>query len=483
MVRIAPTAALLLALAPAVIAGPAAAPPWPGFRGPGMSGLAATTSLPERWSKGDHVVWSARVPGQGWSSPVIANGTVFVTSAIGSRPFKPPAPGIYGNDYIAQLKAEGLSNAEVSKRLRARDNEVPEESDVIQYMVYAYDAKTGRLKWEREALRALPIGGRHRKNTYASETPFTDGERLYAYFGENVGLFCYGLDGTLLWKRQWPPQPIYLDFGTGSSPIVHDGRVYLLQDSEGASFLTALDARTGADIWRVPRTERGSFNRTSSWSTPLVWQNSLRTEIVTTGHGFIQAYALDGRELWRIRNVSMPLTSPVAAGDILVAGTGAQDGGAVRPVFAIKAGASGDITLPDGAASSASVLWTHPRAAGYTPSALIHRGRVYLVHDLGTMLVLDLATGKEVYRARLGGVGHTFSASPIGAGDRVYFVDEEGTTIVLGAGDAYVEIAQNDLGEMSLASPAVDGASLYIRTDKALYRIGAPGTGRSNARR
>jgi outer membrane protein assembly factor BamB len=412
------------------------------------------------------------VPGQGWSSPVIANGTVFVTSALSSRPFKPPSPGIYGNDYMAQLKAEGLSNADVSKRLRARDNEVPEESDVIRYLVYAYDATTGRLKWEREAWRALPIGGRHRKNTYASETPFTDGERLYAYFGENVGLFCYGLDGTLLWKRQWPPQPIYLDFGTGSSPIVHDGRVYLLQDSEGESFLTALDAKTGADIWRVPRSERGSFNRTSSWSTPLVWQNSLCTEIVTTGHGFIQGYGLDGRELWRIRNVSMPLTSPVAAGDILVAGTGAQDGGAVRPVFAIKAGATGDITLPDGATSSASVLWTHPRAAGYTPSALIHRGRVYLVHDLGTMLVLDLATGTEIYRARLGGVGHTFSASPIGAGDRVYFVDEEGITIVLRAGDEYAEIAQNDLGEMSLASPAVDGTALFIRTDKALYRIG-----------
>ncbi len=436
-----------------------------------MAGLAAGAALPEHWSKTDHVVWSTQVPGQGWSSPVIAGATIFLTSAISSRPFKPPSPGIYGNDYIAQLRAEGLSNAEVNRRLRDRDNEVPEESDAIRYMVLAYDAKTGALKWEREAFRGLPVGGRHRKNTYASETPFTDGERIYAYFGLNVGLFCYGLDGTLLWKRQWPPQPIYLDFGTGSSPIVHEGRVYLLQDSEGDSFLTALDARTGADVWRVPRTERGAFNRTSSWSTPLVWTNSVRTEIVTTGHGFIQGYGLDGRELWRIGRVSMPLTSPVAAGDILVAGTGAQDGGSVRPVFAIKAGATGDLTLADGATSGGSILWMHPRAAGYTPSALIHRGRVYLVHDLGTMLVLDLATGREIYRARVGGVGHTFSASPVGAGDRLYFTDEEGTTIVLRAGDEYAEIAQNDLGEMSLASPAADGTSLVLRTDKALYRI------------
>jgi len=436
-----------------------------------MSGVASGDALPERWSKHDHVAWSARVPGQGWSSPVIAGDTVYLTSAISSRPFKQPSPGIYGNDFIAQLKAEGLSNAEVSKRLRDRDNEVPEESDAIRYMVFAYDAKTGRLKWEQEAFRGLPVGGRHRKNTYASETPFTDGERLYAYFGLNVGLFCYRLDGTLLWKRQWPPQPIYLDFGTGSSPIVHEGRVYLLQDSEGESFLTALDARTGADVWRRPRKERGAFNRTSSWSTPLVWKNSVRTEIVTTGHGFIQGYGLDGRELWRIGNVSMPLTSPVAAGDVLIVGTGAQDGGAVRPIFAVKAGATGDITLADGQTSNGFVLWTHPRAAGYTPSPLVHRGRVYLVHDLGTMLVIDLATGKEVYRARVGGVGHTFSASPVAAGDRIYFMDEEGTTIVLGAGDEYTEIAQNDLGEMSLASPAVDGSSLFIRTDTSLYRI------------
>ena len=450
---------------------PAPLAEWPGFRGPEMDGLALASNLPERWSAREHVTWAVDVPGQGWSSPIVANGTVYVTSAVSGKPFKKPTPGIYGNDYIAELRAAGLSSAEVNRRLRARDNEVPEESDAIRYMVYAFDARTGALRWEREAYHGLPIGGRHRKNTYASETPFTDGERIYVSFGLNIGLFCYALDGTLLWKRTWPPQPIYLDFGTGSSPIVHAGRVYVLQDSERESFLAALDAKTGADVWRVPRTEKSTFNRTSSWSTPRLWTNSLRTEIVTTGHGFIQSYGLDGRELWRIARVSMPLASPVTAGDILFVGTGAQEGEAARPFFAINAGASGDITLTGEATSSASVRWAHPRASGYTPSPLVHQGRVYLVHDLGTMLVLSADSGKEIYRARVGGPGHTFSASPVATANRIYFSDEEGVTVVLDAGDSYREIAQNDLGAMTLASPAVAGNALFIRTDSRLYRI------------
>ena len=449
----------------------AAPPVWPGFRGPDMAGLALDAKLPDRWSRSQNVKWAIDVPGRGWSSPIVSGGVVYVTSAISGRPFKQPTPGIYGNDYIAELRAQGLSSAEVNQRLRARDNEVPEESGPIRYMVYAFDAATGKLRWERQAHEGLPAGGRHRKNTYASETPFTDGERVYVSFGRNVGVFGYSLDGTLLWSRQWPPQPIYLDFGTGSSPIVHDGRVYLLQDSERECFLTALDAKTGADVWRAPRTERSTFNRTSSWSTPLIWKNSLRTEIVTTGHGFIMSNGLDGRELWRIARTSMPLTSPVAAGDVLFAGTGAQEGDAARPFFAIKAGAAGDITLAPPATSNEFILWMHPRGAGYTPSALVHQNRVYLVHDTGIMVVLASGSGKEIYRARVGGVGHTFSASPVATANRIYFPDEDGTTIVLEPGETYKEVAQNDLGEMTLASPAIAGDAMFFRTETKLYRI------------
>ena len=156
---------------------------------------------------------------------------------------------------------------------------------------------------------------------------------------------------------------------------------------------------------------------------------------MTTGHGFIMSYGLDGTELWRLGKTFMPLMSPLAVGDVLYAGTGAQEGDAARPFFAIKAGATGDITLAPDTTSNAFVLWSHPRASGYTPSALVHQGRVYLVHDTGIMVVVAADTGKEIYKARVGGVGHTFSASPIATADRIYFPDEEGVTIVIAPGD------------------------------------------------
>jgi outer membrane protein assembly factor BamB len=218
---------------------------WPGFRGHEMSGVAATAHLPDTWSATEHVKWAVPIAGHGWSSPIVWGDTVFVTSAVSTRPFKEPSPGLYGNEYIAELMAQGLSDEEILKKTQARDNELPSESADVRYMVYALEAATGKIKWEREAMRTTPYGGRHRKNTYASETPFTDGERLYASFGQNVGIFCYTLDGKLLWKSQWPPRPIYLDFGTASSPIVYQGRVYLLQDNEEDSALLALDAASG----------------------------------------------------------------------------------------------------------------------------------------------------------------------------------------------------------------------------------------------
>lgn len=447
---------------------------WPGFRGPEANGVAPDTRAPLTWSPKENVRWVVDVPGRGWSSPIVWGGRVYVTSAIGSKPFKQPSPGLYGNDYIAELRAQGLPDEEVLRRVRQRDNEAPEESDEIRYVVYALDAATGKVAWEREAHKGLPSGGRHRKNTYASETPVTDGERLYVSFGQNIGLFCYALDGTLLWKRQWPPTRIYLDFGTASSPVVHGGRVFVQQDSEDGSFLTALDAKTGAEVWRTPRPYDGFLK--SSWSTPLVWSHAGRTEIVTTGHGLIRSYGVEnGQELWRVTipGITMPTPSPLVWNGLLYVGTGAQGGNGSRPFFAIRPGASGDITPKEGETGNAHVVWHQPRASGYTPSAIVHDGRVYLVHDTGIMAVHDAATGKEIYKARVGGVGHTFSASPVLAGNRLYFLDEEGTTIVVQPGDTYKELAQNSLGEMTLASPAVADGSLFIRTETKLYRIGS----------
>ena len=461
---------MLTAAAVSAVAAPAPKPEdtWPGFRGHAMSGVARSSRIPERWTARQGVKWAVPVAGNGWSSPIVWGDTVFVTSAISSKPFKKPTPGLYGNEYIAELRAQGLSNEEISKRSYERDNESAAEATEVRYVVYALDGATGKVKWEREAVRGVPFRGRHRKNTYASETPFTDGERLYVSFGQNVGMFCYSLDGQLLWKKQWTPQPIYLDFGTASSPTVHEGRVYLLQDNEAQSSIVALDARTGDEVWRTPRPATGMPK--SSWMTPFVWTHAQRTEIVTTGHGMVISYGLDGTELWRVTGMSMPTASPLAAGGMLYVGTGSQ-GDANRPFLAIKPGATGDISLKDGARSNDFIAWSHPRASGYTPSALVHDGRAYLVHDTGVLTVLNAATGAQIYRVRVGGGGHTFSASPIAVGNRVFMLTEEGVTFVLDSSDEYREIAKNDLAEMSLATPAFAGGALYIRTESKLYKI------------
>jgi len=450
-----------------------AAPPkdagkgWPGFRGNNMSGVAPSANLPEKWSKTEGVAWTAPIPGNGWSSPIVWEGTVYITSAVGSKAFKQPSPGIYGNDYAAELAKQGLSQEEIMKRLQARDIELGVESGDLRYMLYALDAKTGKVKWEAEAYRGTPAG-RHRKNTFASETPFTDGKRIYVSFGQNVGMFCFDMKGKLLWKVQWPPKKIYLDFGTASSPTVYEGRVYLIQDNEEESFLTALDAATGKEIWRVPRTSEARLK--SSWTTPYIWKNAQRTEIIACGHSAILSYDLNGKELWRVNKVPTPSPSPLSVDGLLYVGIGTQ--GEFRPIYAIKPGAAGDITLAKDTSSNDFIQWFQPRASGYTPSPVVYEGRVFLVNDTGIVTVLDAKDGKEIYKARVGGTGNTFSASPVAASGRVYFLSEEGATFVLDAkASEYKELAKNDLEEMALASPAVSGDALYIRTQSKLYKI------------
>lgn len=441
---------------------------WRQFRGPNAGGVADGARLPERWSNTDNVAWSIDLPGRGWSSPIVLGDTIFVTTAVSAKSFKAPSTGIFGNDYVAELQKQGLSNDEIMARLRARDLEGPEESGEISYTLLAIDAKTGKTKWSREAHRGLPPGGRHRKNTYASETPATDGERIYASFGGNVGIFCYSLDGRLVWKKTWPPQPMYLDFGTASSPVVHKGQVIVLHDTDGGSFLAALDAKTGRELWNV---SRGTQRMGSGWSTPFIWENTARTEIVTVGRGMVMSYDLEGRELWRLKGITQAQPTPVASGGLLYVSSGSQ-GEASRPLFAIKPGASGDISLAPNETSNAFVAWFQPRFSGYTPSPLVYRGRVWMVNNNGVLQVADAKTGVELFKARVGGGGQTFSSSPLASDGRIYLHSEDGDTFVLRDGDTYDEIAKNSLGEMSLATPAPVAGGLIIRTQTKLYRIG-----------
>lgn len=444
---------------------------WPQFRGPAGAGVLTEGSLPITWSTKDNVAWSVEVEGRGWSSPVAWSNTVYVTSAISPGTFKEPSTGIFGNDYVAELVKQGLSEDEVLKRVTARDIELTTDTGEIRYMVYAFDASTGKVKWQREAHKGAPFGGRHRKNTYASETPATDGERLYAYFG-NVGLFAYSLDGKPLWQTRFEPQKMYLDFGTAASPVVHAGKVFVVHDNDGKSFAAAIDARTGKQIWKVDR-DLPAGMMTSGWSTPFVWTHDGRAELIVIGRSHAVSYAPEsGKELWRLGGLTGQSTpTPVAAGGLLYLATGSQ-GESNRPVFAVRPGASGNITLAKGQESSEFVAWFHPRASAYTSSPLVYRGRMYVVNDNGILTVFDARTGKEIYKARAGGTGNTFSASPWAADGKVYLLSEDGHTFVIEAGDKYVELARNSVDEMSFASPALAPNTLFLRTQTKLYRIG-----------
>jgi outer membrane protein assembly factor BamB len=446
---------------------------WPQFRGPGGTGVLDGANLPTAWSTTSGVAWAVELPGRGWSSPITWDDQVFVTAAISPGAFKEPSPGIYGNDYAAELTRKGLTPEQVLEAVRQRDIERTQDTGEIRYMVYGVDAATGQIRWEREAHKGQPFGGRHRKNTYASETPATDGQRVYAYFG-NVGLFAYALDGTHVWTKRFEPQPMYLDFGTASSPVVHDGTVFVLHDNDARSFIAAIDARTGRELWVTDRSLSPEGRPGSGWSTPFVWTHDTGTELVVIGHQYAIGYDPGtGKEIWRLHGLTGQSTpTPVATGGLLYLATGSQ-GESNRPVFVVRPGARGEITLQKGEERNAFVAWMHPRASAYTSSPLVYRGRMYVVNDNGILTVFDAATGTQVYQARAGGIGNTFSASPWAADGKVFLLSEEGDTFVIEAGDKYVEVAKNSLDELAFATPALTTGGLFVRTATKLYRLKA----------
>jgi outer membrane protein assembly factor BamB len=401
---------------------------------------------------------------------VVWGRRVFVTSALSPGPFKEPSPGIYGNDYIAELRAQGLPMEEVMKRVRARDNEAPEEvRDEVEWRVFALDAETGKLDWQALVHKGKPVGGRHRKNTYASETPATDGERLFVYLG-NIGVFAYSLDGRLLWSHRLEPRPIYLDFGTASSPVVHEGRVFVLNDNEADSYLLALDAASGKELWRAKR-DFGEVPVRSGFSTPLLWRNARRAELVTLGPRAVVSYDLEGRELWRFAGTSaLSAPTPVTAGELLLVGSGSPSEN-VRPLVAIRPGAAGDISLREAERSNAHVAWYQERGGPYITSPLVLGSRVYVLYDKGFFGAFDLASGRELYKVRFPEGTPTFSASPWAHGGQLFCLSEDGDTFVIEAGDAFKLVARNSIPEMSLATPALAHDSVFLRTATRLYRI------------
>jgi outer membrane protein assembly factor BamB len=333
--------------------------------------------------------------------------------------------------------------------------------------VYDVDFKTGKTRWMRELHQGAPPLLRHIKNSYASETPVVDGERLYVYFGSIGRVAALDFSGNVVWNKEIGAFNTQVELGTGASPVLHKGRLYIVNDNTTQSFLVALDARTGNEIWRVKREERGN------WSTPVVWENDLRTEIVTTGTVKVRSYDLDGKQLWEIGGMStLTIPSPFVKHGMVYISSG-YPGGAQRPVFAIRPGASGDISLGPDQTRNDYVAWHQPLLGTYNTSALVYGDYYYTLLDRGFFLSHDARTGEPVYgRQRISIDSSGFTTSPWAYNGKIFLMSEDGDTFVVQAGPTYKLLGKNSLsGGMPLATPAVVRGSLIIRTQSTLYRI------------
>lgn len=415
---------------------------WPAFRGVDASGVADAQNLPLTWNveTGANIRWKAAVPGLAHSSPIVWNGRVFVTSAVSSRADATFTPGLYG---------EGTAS---------------DDRSIHRWIVMALDAKTGRPVWQQVAHEGEPREKRHIKSTYASATPVTDGRVVIAFFGSQ-GLHAFSFDGTPLWKKDLGHLdvgafdiPSY-EWGTASSPALHDGRVIVQVDTSQDDYLLALDAMTGRELWRTAREEL------PSWGTPAIVRAAGRTEVVTNSSNFVYGYDFaTGRELWRLGGSSqITAPTPIFAPDAIIVASGRRP---TAPILAIKPGAAGNIT------GTASVLWQKTQRGPYMPTPVIYGDQLYVLGNAGVFDSYDYRTGAEIYRSRLLHKGSGFSASPVVSDGRLYASSEDGDIFVVKTGPAFEVLAQNAMGEPIMATPAIAGQTMFVRAQRTLFAIG-----------
>jgi outer membrane protein assembly factor BamB len=390
---------------------------WPEFRGPGAQGISTATNVPVHWSASSNIAWKVAVPGKGWSSPVVADGRIYLTTAV---------------------EREGSSG--------------------LSLRVLCLSAADCGILWNVEAIHpeASTFTPGHQKNSQASPTSIIQGDKLFAHFG-HMGTACLALDGTVLWRQQGVKySPVH---GNGGSPVLVDSELVFGCDGAQNPFLVALDAATGEVKWRTPR--HTTAKKTFSFGTPLVVEIDGSKQVISPCSGFVSGYdPKDGHELWRFRygeGYSI-VPRPVLFGDLMFISSGFD----IPVIHAIKlAGATGDIT-------DTRQAWSYSRQAPCTPSMLVAGRELYFVSDGGIASCVDAQTGAWRWSERLGG---DYSASPVFAEGRIYFQNEAGEGCVIKAGTRFELLANNNLGEQSLASYAVADNELFIRTAEHLWAV------------
>lgn len=416
---------------------------WPSFRGLSC-GVVEDKVLPVSWSISDNVVWKVDVVGRGWSCPVVWGDKVFLTTVASEGDVEDAKKGLYfGGDRKTASTA------------------------IHHWIVYCFDWKSGKTLWQREVHKGKPAQPVHIKNTYASETPVADGERVYFYFG-NVGVFCFDLEGEEVWSEAIDPVKMRYNWGTAASPVLHGDSIFIVNDNEEKSYLLALDKKTGKQIFRVERDDK------SNWVTPYVWANGERTELVTCGTGKIISYDLGGKLLWELGPMSViAIPTPVEENGLLYICSGYVGDRKNRPVYAIRPGASGDITLKGEQDTNKYIAWRHKFGGPYNPSPIAYRDYFYVLYDRGTVSCYSGRTGKVIYeKQQLAEDARAFTASPWANDGKLFFLSEDGDTFVVQAGPEFKVLGRNGLDEMCMATPATLRGNMIIRTLTKLYRIG-----------
>lgn len=417
---------------------------WPQFRGPSANGVSNETGLPETWDSTSNVLWKVDIPGSGWSAPVVSRGKVIVTTAVPEETETPAEP-----------------SAE-------QDSNTAKPLPVYRFEIYCFDLKTGEELWSHVALEGQPRIPTHHENTYASETPVTDGKLIVAYFGMN-GVFCYDFQGKKIWEKDLGAYRMRNGWGTSSSPTMHDGLVFFQIDSEEQSFLVALDAETGEERWRVNRDEE------SNWGSPIIWQNNVRDELVLGGAVFCAYDPVSGDLLWQMdAKGGRSSSTPAGTDEMLV--VGAEDrsrrGGGVGGLFAIRAGASGDITLAEDATENEGVMWVNRKGAPSMASPLVYQDFVYVLGRQGGVVGCYHAdTGEEAYRERLP-ESRAFWTSPWAYDGKIFCQDDSGATHVIASGPEFQLLHTNKLEGRFWATTAVADGMLILRSDNTLYGVG-----------
>ena len=421
---------------------------WPQFRGPGASGVVEGQAAAVNWDapKAVNTRWKTAIPGLAHSSPVVWGNKIFITTAITSAAKDETRYGLYGD--VAPVKDD------------------PKHT----WKVVALDKRTGKILWERIAYEGLPKVKRHPKSTHADSTPATDGKHVIALFGSH-GLYAYDLNGKLLWKQDlgvldagWFYDPDY-QWEYGASPIIYKNMVIVQADIQKNSFIAAYDIKTGKRLWMTPREE------IPSWSTPTVYEGKGRAELVTNGTKAIRGYdPVTGKELWRLGpNSEVATPTPIFAHDLIYVTTGYR---VIQPIYVIRPGAAGDISLKDGKESSDFIAWSKTRGGPYMPTPVIYGDLLYVVSNQGVLTTYQAKTGERVYQERLGGKGGAFTASPVASDGKIYLSSEDGEVFVVKAGPKYELLATNPVGQVMMATPAISDGLVIVRGVNHLFAFG-----------